>query len=295
VNRTEQLGEAIDKVLAGLQDLLPQHFLTALVYRLMRSEVTWLKNGLITVISSVAGVDWSEAISTDLNDYPSFNAFFTRALLPGARPLDPEQTALISPCDGRVSAIGELRGDTLLQAKRQSYSLARLLGNDPVCALLEDGLYCTLYLAPADYHRVHMPLDGELQRMVYVPGKLYSVAPRYVREVPNLFALNERVVSVFETAVGPVAVVLVGAMLVASIDTVWAGSVTPAEMPVLARHDYAAGKVRLARGAEMGRFNMGSTVIVVLPRGSIEWAEDLATGTAVRMGQRLGRLYHQGH
>ena len=285
------MRETIDKILASLQDLLPQHFLTALVHRLMRSEIAWLKNGLITVISSVAGVDWGEAISTELDDYPSFNAFFTRELLPGARPLDPDPAALLSPCDGRVSAIGQLRGDALLQAKRQTYSLSRLLGNDPACALLEDGLYCTLYLAPADYHRVHMPLDGELQRMVYVPGKLYSVAPRYVREIPNLFALNERVVSVFETALGPVAVVLVGAMLVAGIDTVWADSVTPAEMPVLSRHEYPPGEIRLARGAEMGRFNMGSTVIVVAPRNSVEWREDLAAGSAIRVGERLGKLF----
>lgn len=278
----------IERLLAWLQDLLPQRLLTALVHRLMRSETGWIKNSLITVISSLVGVDWSEAASTDLADYRSFNAFFTRELKPGARALAAEDNAVISPCDGRISELGDLDGDTLLQAKHHVYSLETLLAEDPACAALRNGLFCTLYLSPRDYHRVHMPLEGELQRMVYVPGKLYSVAPYTVRQVPGLFARNERVACLFETPVGPMAVVLVGAMLVGSMETVWAGMITPAKQRTLTRTAYQPGAVRLARGAEMGRFNMGSTVIVVLPPGVARWQEQLAPGMAVRMGQALG-------
>jgi phosphatidylserine decarboxylase len=280
----------IEKLLAGLQYILPQRLLTALVFRLMRCQTPWLKNALIRSIASLAGVDWEEAASRDLADYPSFNAFFTRELKPGARPLDADPRALLSPSDGRISELGQITGDQIFQAKGHEYSLAELLADDPSFTHFQGGHFCTIYLSPRDYHRVHMPLSGELQRMIHVPGKLFSVAPYTVRQVPRLFARNERVVSIFETTSGPFAQVLVGAMLVASMDTVWAGTITPATQRVLSRQDYEPGTVRLERGAEMGRFNMGSTVILIAAPGALTWSTDLHPGDPVRMGQRIATL-----
>ena len=282
----------LEKPLALLQDVLPQHGLTALVHRFMRSETGWLKNAQIRTVGALAGVDFGEARSADPSDYRSFNDFFTRALKPGARPLEPDPAALLCPCDGRVSETGRLRDGRILQAKGHDYSLNALLADDPVCPALRNGDFWTLYLSPRDYHRVHMPLAGELRRMIYVPGRLYSVAPYTVRHVPGLFAANERIVCVFDSAHGPFVQVLVGAMLVASMDTVWAGTVTPAKERAVQRSHYAPGEVSLARGAEMGRFNMGSTVITVLPPGAVERDRtDLpAAGDAVRLGQRLATL-----
>jgi phosphatidylserine decarboxylase len=280
----------IEKSLTGLQGVLPQRAMTAAVYRLMRCETPWVKNALITVIASAAGVDWAEASSMELDDYASFNAFFTRTLRDGARPLDADPRSLVSPCDGRISEFGPIQGQQLLQAKGQFYSLADLLADDPACADLQDGQFWTIYLSPRDYHRVHMPVAGTLRRMTYVPGELFSVAPYTVRQVPGLFARNERVVSIYETEFGPLAVVLVGAMLVASMDTVWAGTITPTQQRVLARHDYAPGEVVLERGAEMGRFNMGSTVVFAIPRGAAQAITELQPGAVLRMGQSLARL-----
>ncbi len=282
----------LEKSLAAAQSVLPQHTLTALVHRLMRMETRWVKNALIRQVGSLAGVDYDEALSDNPDDYASFNAFFTRELKPGARPLDPDPRALLSPCDGTVSERGAMNAGRLLQAKGHDYSLQALLADDPSCRELRGGSFWTIYLSPKDYHRVHMPLDGELRRMVYVPGRLYSVAPYTVREVPGLFAINERVVCIFNTEFGPMAQVLVGAMLVASMDTVWAGTVTPAKDRATRRWSYAPGEVRLARGEEMGRFNMGSTVVMALPPGAIEPELDAlpAAGDAVRMGQKLAGL-----
>lgn len=283
----------IEKFLCTVQGLLPQRALTAAMHRLTRSEIPWLKNALITVIGSAAGVDWSEAASMELDDYPSFNAFFTRPLRAGVRVIEPAPDALVSPCDGRISEHGDLQSLQLLQAKGQSYSLADLLAGDPACAALADGHFWTIYLSPRDYHRVHMPVNASLQRMIHVPGELYSVSPYTVRQVPRLFARNERVVSIFDTAFGPMALVLVGAMLVASMDTVWAGTITPEARSTISRHDYAPGEVVLGRGAEMGRFNMGSTVILVIPRGAARAVLPAQTGQALRMGERLASLNHR--
>jgi phosphatidylserine decarboxylase len=281
-----------EKSLAMLQDVLPQHTLTKLVHRFMRSESGWLKNAQIGTIGRLAGIDLNEARSADPDDYPTFNAFFTRELKPGVRPLDPDPSALLSPCDGRVSACGKLSDGRILQAKGHDYSIGALLADDPVCPQLRNGHFWTIYLSPRDYHRVHMPLAGTLQRMIYVPGKLYSVAPYTVRQVPGLFAANERIVCVFDTDYGPFVQVLVGAMLVASMDTVWAGTVTPAAERVVQRTSYAPGDVHLERGEEMGRFNMGSTVISILPPGLVaEASADLpGADDAVRMGQKIATL-----
>lgn len=285
-----------EKPLALLQDVLPQHTLTKLVHRFMRSETGWLKNAQIATVGRLAGIDFSEAKSADPDDYPTFNAFFTRELRDGARPLDPDPAALLSPCDGRISECGRLNEGRILQAKGHDYSIGALLADDPVCADLRNGSFWTIYLSPRDYHRVHMPLAGSLRRMIYVPGKLYSVAPYTVRQVPGLFAANERVVCVFDTDYGPFVQVLVGAMLVASMDTVWAGTVTPAVERAVHRTTYLPGEIRLGRGEEMGRFNMGSTVISILPPGVIGDSTTALPGPrdAVRLGQRIATLVGPG-
>ena len=279
-----------ERLFAGIQHILPQHLLSRIIYAFMRVEVKWIKNLQIRVMNRLAGIDASEARSPDKADYPCFNAWFTRELKPGARVFDSGPGALLCPSDGRISELGTLTGDRILQAKGKHYTLQDLLADDPVCAQLVDGWFATVYLSPRDYHRVHMPLGGTLQRMIHVPGKLFSVAPYTVRQVPGLFARNERVVSIFETDTGPMAVVLVGAMLVSSMETVWAGEVTPSRNKDINVTGYPDQEIRLDRGAEMGRFNMGSTVIVLLPPGAAESLPTLAAGDAVKVGQRLATL-----
>ena len=280
----------IEKILAGFQYILPQHFLSRIVYALMRCEARWLKNLLIRTISKLAGINVDEALSTDRNDYASFNAWFTRTLKPGARTFDQDPLAFLSPCDGRISETGTLQENSILQAKGKDYSLQDLLANDPVCAQLANGYFSTIYLSPKDYHRIHMPLTGRLQRMIHVPGRLFSVAPYTVRQVPRLFARNERVISIFDTDSGPLVMVLVGAMLVSSTETVWAGEVTPSKNKDVTVTDYPDDDISLAKGAEMGRFNMGSTVILLMPSGSVDGLTGLGAGDAVLVGQKLGGL-----
>lgn len=279
-----------ERLFAGLQHILPQHSLSHMVHAFMRIETPWVKDAQIRAMTRLVGIDVDEARSADPADYPCFNAWFTRELKPGARLFDQATNALLSPSDGCISETGTLTGDTILQAKGHDYSLRELLADDPVCGQLESGWFSTIYLSPRDYHRVHMPLTGRLQRMIHVPGKLFSVAPYTVRNVPRLFARNERVISIFETEHGPLAQVLVGAMLVSSMDTVWAGEVTPSGNKKIMRTDYAPGEVSLDKGVEMGRFNMGSTVILVMPPGVAETATGLGAGVPVKVGQRLATL-----
>ncbi len=284
------MKSVIERILAGFQYILPQHFLSRIVYALMRSEIKWVKNLLIHLISRMAGINYSEALSPDPADYVSFNAWFTRALKPGVRAFDPDLNAFLSPCDGKISETGSLQENRILQAKGRDYSLQDLLANDLVCEQLTGGYFSTIYLSPKDYHRIHMPLSGRLQRMIHVPGRLFSVAPYTVRQVPRLFARNERVISIFETDSGPLVMVLVGAMLVSSTETVWAGEVTPAKSKEVTVKDYPDEEITLAKGDEMGRFNMGSTVILLMPRGAVKRLENLGTGDAVKVGQKLASI-----
>lgn len=280
----------IERILAGFQYILPQHFLSRIVYALMRSEISWVKNLLIALISRIAGINYDEALSPDPADYVSFNAWFTRALKPGARVFDPDPQAFLSPCDGRISETGSLVDNHILQAKGKDYSLQDLLANDPVCEQLSGGYFSTIYLSPRDYHRIHMPIGGKLQRMIHVPGRLFSVAPYTVRQVPRLFARNERVISIFDTEHGPLVMVLVGAMLVSSTETVWAGEVTPTKNKEVTVKEYPDEDIALAKGEEMGRFNMGSTVILLMPPGALKSLESLGAGDAVKLGQKLGLI-----
>lgn len=275
-----------------VQHLVPQHLLSRLAGVLAEATTPWLKNLLITRFIRRYGVDMGEAEFPGAADYPSFNAFFTRALKAGARPLPAEPTTIVSPADGVVSAAGDITGDTLLQAKGKTFSLTALLGGDATMAeQFKDGAYVTVYLSPKDYHRVHMPLAGTLQSMTYVPGKLFSVNQATSESIDDLFARNERAVCLFDTGAGPMAVILVGAMIVAAIDTVWAGQVAPSPAGITTT-DYARQQpaVQIARGEEMGRFRLGSTVIVLFGPGAVRWRERLAGDASVAMGQAIGTV-----
>ena len=274
------------------QYLLPHHLLSRLMGYIARSHLPWVKNSLTYWFVRRYGVDMSEAVESDPTRYESFNSFFTRALKPGARPLAVGEDVVSCPVDGTVSAAGALQHDAVLQAKGHSYSLAALLGGEQHATTFVNGSFATLYLSPRDYHRIHMPLEGTLGQMVHVPGRLFSVNPATVARVPGLFARNERVVTLFDTAYGPLAVILVGAMFVASIETVWQGIVTPpttGEARIWRYPDSSADAPTLARGAELGRFSMGSTVILLFPAGSAVLDASLVCGAQVKMGQALGR------
>ncbi|MCB1800388.1 MAG: phosphatidylserine decarboxylase [Gammaproteobacteria bacterium] len=278
----------LDHLGTNLLRILPQHLLAAGMYRIARSRRPWLKNLLIDRISQRYGVDMSEAAEPHAQTYASFNDFFTRALKDDARPIAPN--AIVSPADGRVSQIGGIDGDSLVQAKGHNFSLQALLAGDRTAAMaFEDGSFTTIYLSPKDYHRVHIPYAGTLRSMVFVPGDLFSVSEATTQLVPGLFARNERVICHFDTELGPMAVILVGAIFVGSMQTVWHGEVR-ARRGQPTRWSYQGEQApRFAAGEEIGRFNMGSTVIVLLPPGAVDWDRSLQAGSAVRMGQALGQ------
>lgn len=273
------------------QYLLPHHALSRLVLAATRVETRWWKNLLISAFQRRFDIDMSCALQPEALSYPSFNSFFTRALRPDARPITHEASAIASPVDGCVSQAGAIDGDRIFQAKGHDYSLLELLGGDAdLAARFEDGAFATLYLSPRDYHRIHIPLTGRLTETVYVPGRLFSVAPHTVRSVPRLFARNERLVAMFDTEAGPMAMVLVGALFVSCIETVWSGVVTPPHGYRVRRQNYAdSAAIQFTRGAELGRFNMGSTVILLYGKQRVQWAQSLRAGQHVRMGEAIGQ------
>jgi phosphatidylserine decarboxylase len=270
-----------------IQHLAPQKTLS----RIVRAATRWTwrpwKDFLIGRVVRAYRVDMGEAAQPDPHAYPSFNAFFTRALREGARPLDGDGDAIACPADGRISQIGRIADGRILQAKGRLYSVAELLRDEAAAAAYRDGIFATIYLSPRDYHRVHMPLAGELVETLHVPGRLFSVAPTPVAEIPRLFARNERLVCHFRGEHGPFVVAMVGAMLVSGVTTVWGGPEIPPYARACNRRDWLDKGVKLARGAEMGRFEMGSTVIALFPAGSLD--PSLVPEQAVRVGQRLGR------
>ncbi len=277
-----------DYIKAWLQYPLPQHALSRLTHRLTRISTPAIKDWGIQDFVRHFGVDMSEAAEPDIRAYPTFNAFFTRSLRTGARPVAMETDAIASPVDGAVSQMGMIEGGRIFQAKGREFSTLELLGGDATAAAsFQDGSYTTLYLSPKDYHRIHMPVTGSLYRMLHVPGRLFSVNPPTTRAVPRLFARNERVACLFDTDIGPMALVMVGAMNVASIETVWAGEVTPPERSAVQVWDYKEGDVRLEKGAEVGRFNMGSTVILLFAKDRIRWDVAYGPGSVVRMGRKI--------
>jgi phosphatidylserine decarboxylase len=274
----------------GLQYLLPQHWLTSIVYAATRARTPAIKNNLIGSFCGSFHPDMSDAEQPDPLQFESFNAFFTRALRPGARPAEADPRALASPVDGTVSQAGALDGSWLLQAKGHAYTLEALLDEEAIWpAVFRGGSFATLYLAPFNYHRIHMPLPGTLRAAWYVPGNLFSVNATTAASVPGLFARNERVVCIFEDGPITFAMVLVGALFVGSMTTVWHGDVTPRRPR--RRQDLAVpAKAALAKSAEMGRFNMGSTVILLLPPNAADWLPAATPGATIRVGQTLARL-----
>ncbi|UKE64600.1 archaetidylserine decarboxylase [Xanthomonas graminis] len=276
-------------LLTTLTFVLPHRLLSSLARRLAYSSRPGLKQWLIDSVVRRFGVDLGEAAEPDPRAYPTFNAFFTRALKPGARIADPDPQALLMPADGRISQLGPIQDGRIFQAKGQSFTAAELLGDDGAAAPFANGLYATVYLSPRDYHRVHMPWSGTLRETVHVPGRLFSVGPDAVRHVPRLFARNERLVCHFDTDFGPMASVMVGALLVSGVETVWSGVEIPRYGDRITRKDWRGKGIVLQRFAEMARFNYGSTVIVLLPPGVAQLDPALAAETPVRLGQTLAR------
>ena len=269
--------------------LLPQHALSALVRTAARWRWRPWKHFLIRRVVRAYGVDLDEAAQPDADAYAHFDAFFTRALKPGARPLDPAADALLCPADGRISQAGAITAGRIVQAKGRDYSVAELLGDATAAGRYVEGSFVNVYLSPRDYHRVHMPCAGSLLETVHIPGRLFSVAPAAVAGVDRLFARNERLVCHFEGARGPFVVVMVGALLVSGISTAWDASVVPPYARRIRRRRHAGPQ--LAAGAEMAQFHMGSTVIVLFPGGGATLDAELRPEHTVRMGQRLGRLH----
>ena len=281
------MSGAGDRLFVWFQFLLPQHAVSRLVLAATRVRTSWFKNGLIRGFLGLFAVDMADSAVTDPYAFGSFNEFFTRALRAGARSFETDPDAIGSPVDGAVSECGRLDGDSLLQAKGRRYSLRELLADQPWASEFAGGSFATIYLAPFNYHRIHMAVRGTLRETVYVPGRLFSVNSTTAAHVPRLFARNERVLTLFETELGSFALVLVGALNVGSMATVWAGEITPAKRRRITRLPSAA--VTLEKGAELGRFNMGSTVILLFQANRVVWEAALEAGFPVQLGRTIGR------
>jgi phosphatidylserine decarboxylase len=269
------------------QYVLPHRLLSHLARTLAYSRFKPWKDWLIRLAVRKFDINVAEAADPELSHYASFNAFFTRALKPGARSADADPASLLMPADGKMSQIGRIEAGRIFQAKGQSFTAAELLGDEAAALPFADGWFANIYLSPRDYHRVHMPWPGTLTETMHVPGRLFSVAPWAVREVPRLFARNERLVCHFETDFGPMCMVMVGALLVSGVETVWNGVNIPAYASHSWRLDFRGQAIRLDRFAEMARFNYGSTVIMLFPRDGIQ-LDAIPTETATRLGQRMG-------
>lgn len=271
--------------------MLPKQLLSRLIYSVARSEAAWVRNTFLRIFLSNFRIEMSEAAEPDPYAYRSFNHFFTRPLRPDARPIASDPAAIVSPVDGTVSQCGELQQDSILQAKGRYYSVVELLGGDVEAArAYRDGSFACIYLAPYNYHRIHMPCEAAVRGNLYVPGDLFSVNAATVRAVPRVFARNERLVCDFDTPLGRMAVILVGALFVGSIETVHCGEVNPPPRRRKAPQPIAAGVGRrYARGEELGRFNMGSTVVLLFERDRIAWDAALAAGSTVRLGRVIAR------
>lgn len=286
----------VDKLFALLLYLLPHHLLSQLMYWITRCEWVPFKNILIRQAIKLYGIDMAIAAEPDPAAYRCFNAFFTRSLRSDARPLAGEEGCVLSPVDGAVSQSGQIIDGRIFQAKGRDYSLEELVGGDKsLIEAFEEGSFATIYLSPRDYHRIHMPLAGQLSKMLHVPGRLFSVSPSTTRTVPRLFSRNERVVNLFETDAGPMAVIMVGAIFVASIDTVWAGTVAPLSRSVRSWDygDSAPEPLVFDQGAEIGRFNMGSTIVLLFGKEAVAWSSAMEPDAKLNMGQSIGTLLKQ--
>ncbi|QSX40260.1 archaetidylserine decarboxylase [Shewanella cyperi] len=285
----------MDKVKIALQYMLPKHLISRIVGKFAAAEAGWLTTAFIKWFIKQYGINMQEALESQPEAYRTFNAFFTRALKPGLRPITPDADIMVQPVDGAVSQLGPIEDGRLFQAKGHHYSALALLGGIEADAKrFAEGDFATIYLAPKDYHRLHMPIKGTLSKMTYVPGELFSVNPLTARNVPGLFARNERVVAIFETEKGPLAMVLVGATIVACIETVWAGTVTPPTGKKVFSWDYPTEgpeAITLEKGEEMGRFKLGSTVVMLFAKDALDgFANGVEAGSVTRMGEPFARI-----
>lgn len=271
-----------------MQYVLPHRLLSHIARMLAYSRFRPWKNWLIRLAVAKFDINVAEAADSDLSHYESFNAFFTRALKPGARVPDSDPSTLVMPADGRMSQSGRIEAGRIFQAKGQSFTAAELLGDEAAARPYAEGSFSNIYLSPRDYHRVHMPWAGTLVETLHVPGRLFSVAPWAVRAIPRLFARNERLVCHFETDFGPMCIVMVGALLVSGVETVWNGVNIPAYASRPWRLDFRGQGIHLERFAEMARFNYGSTVIMLFPKDRVE-LDPIASEAATRLGDRMGR------
>ena len=271
------------------QYILPHHFLSRLMSKFTHSEIKLWKNLIINQIIKFYGVNMSEAKEQDINNFTSFNHFFTRELKSNVRPVTNDEDAIACPADGAVSQAGLIEQGKIFQAKGKSFSAVDLLGGDEARAKpFENGNFTTIYLSPKDYHRLHMPVTGELTEMIHIPGRLFSVNNATANSVNGLFARNERVACLFETEFGPMALILVGAIFVSSIETTWHGVVTPPSISSVQNWTYTENETVIAKGKEMGRFNMGSTIIVMFAKDNINWNAELIAGETVELGEKIG-------
>ncbi len=279
----------LDYLKALPQYLIPGHLVSRLIHAFTRIRYPGIKNRFTGWFVKQFKVNMDEAAESNPFAYEHFNAFFTRELQQGARPIVEGANQLACPVDGTVSQAGKITDGRIFQAKGHNYSLEQLLGgSEKHTAPFRDGNFATIYLSPRDYHRIHMPIDGTLREMIHVPGRLFSVSPATTRVIPGLFARNERVVSLFDTAAGPMALIKVGAVNVGSIETVWAGEITPPAGRIVRTLRYEGHEaISLKKGEEMGRFNMGSTVIIIFGPGAVEWTGEIQPGETVKLGQAL--------
>ncbi|WP_088331318.1 archaetidylserine decarboxylase [Lacimicrobium sp. SS2-24] len=281
-------------VKVSLQYIFPKHAVSRLVGKLAAAEAGFITTWLVKLFIRHFKVDMHEAEQSDPRAYVSFNQFFTRPLKEGVREIVKEQSKLACPVDGTVSQLGDIEHEQIFQAKGHDYSLTALLGGDAQLSQpYVDGKFATIYLSPKDYHRIHMPIDGQLTDMIYVPGELFSVNPLTTAHVPDLFARNERVIALFDTPKGKMAMVLVGATIVASIETIWAGTVTPPTGKQVMRWTYPAtgnNAVSLKKGEEMGLFKLGSTVVMVFEADMLAQFDGLASGDVTRLGMPIATL-----
>ena len=285
---------SLDKFKIAMQYAMPKHFISRMVGKLAAAKAGGLTTALIKLFIKQYKIDMSEAKYPDPAHYKTFNEFFTRPLKEGIRPLAEESDIIAHPVDGAISQLGDVVDGQIIQAKGHDYSLQALLGgNEEDTAPFLGGKFATIYLAPKDYHRIHMPVDGTLSKMIYVPGDLFSVNPLTAQNVPNLFARNERVVAIFETEIGPLAMVLVGATIVASIETIWAGTVTPPAGKDVFSWNYPTegdNAITLKKGEEMGRFKLGSTVILAWGANQAEFLSEQHPETVTRMGTPFAKI-----
>jgi len=271
------------------QSLLPQHSLSRFAGWIANCKQTWIKNRLIHGFIRHYNVDMSLAAEENPNNYINFNHFFTRSLKPEKRPISDDSRDIVSPVDGSISQIGDIKENQLIQAKKIDYNLQALLGGSAkLAAQFQGGKFATLYLAPQDYHRVHSPYDGELKEMIHVPGRLFSVDAQTTKELPNLFVRNERVISLFSTPIGPMAVILIGAMLVGSISITWEGVIAPTSKRHIYHWHYLDNKISLLKGQEIGQFQLGSTVIILFAPNRMKWLTELS-GKKMKFGECIGQ------